>query len=247
MGPPWGKERIERRRLVRADHAEDLLALLYPELQKPLDECRLLDLGCGLGTNSIPIAKAVHSVLGVDINSAHLQRAVEWADREHLKNVDFRVGSATELDAGKFDIVLCDYLLEHVADANSLVSTIARHLEPEGAYYLATNNKWWPLEGHYGFPLPFVSWLPRPWANRYVHVLGLGSEYSIYPISWNRLRQLLELNGLTWTLKPPLHPYTVAQKVGKSLVRRSPAFWSVANVFQVVGCLEGAEGRNRMP
>src|SRR5205807_1627184 len=156
-------------------------------------------------------------------------------DRDGLNNITFRVGSATDLDLGPFDIVLCDYLLEHVEDPNSLISVIARHLEPHGAYFLSTNNKWWPLEGHYGLPIPLISWLPRAWANRYVRLMGFGTEYSVYPISWNRLEELLERNELTWSLKPPTRPYTAAQKVGKRLVQISPAFWKIANVFQVVG------------
>ncbi len=235
MSTAWGSERIERRRLIRSQYVEDLLSLLYPELQKPLAECRLLDLGSGLGTISIPAARVVHSVLGIDIEPAYVRRAQESAAREQATNVTFRVGSATDLSEGQFDIVLCDYVLEHVEDPNALVSMIARHLEPDGVYYLSTNNKWWPFEGHYGLPLPIVSWLPRPWANRYVRFLKLGTKYDIYAISWNRLRFLLHRNGLTWSLKPPIRPYTVAQKVGKRLVNLSPAFWSIANVFQVVG------------
>ena len=195
----------------------------------------MLDLGCGLGTNSIPAAKAVQSVLGLDIEQAYLDRAREWAEREGVFNVTFRKGSATDFSNGKFDIVLCDYLLEHVQDPGRLVSVIARHLESTGAYYLSTNNKWWPLEGHYGMPLPFTSWMPKSIADRYVRLLGLGDDYTVYAVSWHRLRSLLERNGLTWTLKPPLHPYTIAQRVGKALVALSPAFWSIANVFQVVG------------
>jgi len=65
--------------------------------------------------------------------------------------------------------------------------------------------------------------------------MGFGTEYSVYPISWNRLKAVLDRNQLTWSLKPPARPYTVAQKVGKRLVRLSPSFWNVANVFQVVG------------
>ncbi len=235
MSAGWGAERIERRRQVRSQYVESVLALLYPELRKPLDQCRLLDLGSGLGTISIPAARIVHSVLGIDIEPAYVRRAQEWAERERLTNVTFRQGSATDLDEGFFDIVLCDYVLEHVKDPNALVSMVARHLGPEGAYYLSTNNRWWPLEGHYGLPVPFVSWLPRTYASRYIRLLNLGKEYDIYPISWTSLRTLLERNGLTWTLKPPLQPYTIAQKVGKRLVELNTAFWHVANVFQVIG------------
>jgi len=200
-----------------------------------LEECRLLDLGSGLGTNAIPAAKVVRSVFGIDINPSHVQRAREWAEREGLDNVTFRIGSATDLDLEPFDIVVCDYLLEHVRDPNTVISVIARHLSRDGAYFLSTNNKWWPLENHYGWPIPFVSWMPKPLSDRYIRLLGLGSEYGIFPISWSRLERLIDRNNLTWSLKPPRRPYTVAQKLGGRLVRINPAFWSIANVFQVVG------------
>jgi len=204
-------------------------------LRKPLKECRLLDLGSGLGTNAIPAAKVVHSVFGIDISPTHVERAREWAEREGLENVTFRVGSATDLDMEPFDIVVCDYLLEHVRDPNTVISVIARHLSRDGAYFLSTNNKWWPLENPYGMPIPFVSWMPKGWSDRYIRLLGLGTEYGIFPISWSRLERLLDRNNLTWSLKPPTRPYTVAQKLGGTLVRITPEFWSIANVFQVVG------------
>jgi SAM-dependent methyltransferase len=231
----WQTERIERRRMTRSRYVEDVLSLLYPELRKPLNECNLLDLGSGLGTISIPAARFVRSVLGVDIEPSYVQRARESADKAGVSNVTFRVGSAIDVDEGRFDIVLCDYVLEHVQERNALVCSIARNLGADGAYYLSTNNRWWPFEGHYGLPLPLISWLPRTMADRYVRLLNLGQRYEIYPISWRNLRLLLEGNGLSWSLKPPTNPYTLAQKIGKRLVGMSPAFWNIANVFQVVG------------
>src|SRR2546428_767586 len=105
----WGSERTERRRITRSQYVQDTLSLLYPELQRPLRECRLLDLGSGLGTNAVPAAKVVRSVLGIDIEPSHVNRAREWAEREGLKNVTFHVGSAADVDLGPIDIVLCDY------------------------------------------------------------------------------------------------------------------------------------------
>jgi SAM-dependent methyltransferase len=235
MNAAWGTERIERRRITRSQYVEDLLNLLYPDLRKPLRECRLLDLGSGLGTISIPAARIVRSVLGIDIEPDYVRKAQEGAEREGLENAVFRVGSAIDVDEGLFDIVLCDYVLEHVEEPGTLVSAISRSLAPEGAYYLSTNNRWWPLEGHYGLPLPFLPWLPRSLADRYVRLMKFGDRYDIFPISWKELRLLLSHYGLTWSPKTPVRPYTFAQKVGKRLVSLSPAFWNVANAFQVVG------------
>jgi len=226
---------MDRRTKLREQHAPDLLELVRPEIRRPLAGASLLDLGCGLGTNSLPAARVVKSVVGVDIDPTCVRRARESANREGLDNVEFRQGSALDLNESTFDIVLCDFVLEHVKDHERLVRVVANHLAPDGVYFLSTNNKWWPLEGHYGVPLPFVPFLPRPLADRIVRLLGLGSHYDIYPISLSGLTELLDRNALTWKLKPPLHPYTLAQKVGKRLVGLSPWFWNIANVFPIVG------------
>ena len=102
MSTSWGSEQIERRRITRSQYVEDMLFLLYPELKKPLGECRLLDLGSGLGTNAIPAAKIVRSVFGIDTNAPHVNRAREWAEREGLDNVALNVG-ITEKHPGFID------------------------------------------------------------------------------------------------------------------------------------------------
>ena len=114
-----------------------------------------------------------------------------------------------------------------------MAAAIARSLASEGVYYLTTNNRWWPMEGHFG--LPFLSWLPRPWADRYVRFMGRGSRYDIYPLSLKQLLALLSSHGLAWALTPPLRPRTSLYRLGKWLVERDVSWWNVANAFQVVG------------
>jgi len=234
-GTQWCHSSMEARRTARAEHAGDVLHILYPELQKPLGECRLLDLGCGLGTDSIPAARMVHFVVGVDVNLSYVERCRKNAREGGIVNADFRQASVLDLNEGIFDIVLCDYLLEHVEDADRLMKVIAAHLSPQGALYLTTNNRWWPIEGHYGLPLPFISYFPRPWADRYVRILRLDEKYSVYARSLSELTALFKKHDLQWTLKPPLRAFTLTQRIGTKLVEASPSFWKFANVFQVVG------------
>ena len=192
-----------------------------------------MDLGCGRGTLAVPAARLVREVVGVDNNPSLIREGETWAKEEGLTNVAFRSRSVLDVDEGPFDIVLCSDVVEHVADQDRFVGAVARSLGPEGAYYLSTNNRWWPLEGHYR--VPFLSYLPQPWATRYLRVLGSTGEYHIYPLSLPRLTSLLERHGLTWALKLPWNPRTLTQRMGKRLVRMSPRFWHLANAFQVVG------------
>jgi SAM-dependent methyltransferase len=215
------------------DHIEDFLTLLYPELQKPLRQCRVLDLGSSRGTLAVPAAKHVRAVVAVDTSASAIREGEAWAGREGLDNVTFLHRSALDVDEGLFDVVLCSDIVEHVADQDGFVATVARSLAPGGAYYLSTNNRWWPLEGHYG--LPFLSYLPRPWANRYFRILGSAREYDIYPLSIRQLTSLLERHRLTWVLKSPRTARTLVQRIGRRLIRIHPGFWHLANAFQVVG------------
>ena len=49
-------------------------------------DSKILDLSCGIGRHSIPLAKKGYKVLGYDISSLYLQKAREWAKRERLIN-----------------------------------------------------------------------------------------------------------------------------------------------------------------
>ena len=47
---------------------------------------KILDLSCGIGRHSIPLAKRGYKVIGYDISSLYLKKAREWAKREGLIN-----------------------------------------------------------------------------------------------------------------------------------------------------------------
>jgi SAM-dependent methyltransferase len=59
------------------------LCKIFDEYKMPKDS-KILDLSCGIGRHSIPLAKKGYKVIGYDISSLYLQRAREWAKREGL-------------------------------------------------------------------------------------------------------------------------------------------------------------------
>jgi SAM-dependent methyltransferase len=198
-----------------------------------LADCRLLDMGCGTGAISVAASRYVASVVAVDTSPGLLASSRAWADREGRSNLTFRQASLLDLPPDSFDIVICSDVIEHVEDQQGVAAAIARSLAPEGVYYLSTNNRWWPMEGHFG--LPFLSWLPSRWADRYVRFMGRGSRYDVYPLSHRQLLDVLSGAGLAATLVPPLRPHTRIYRIGKRLVERDPSWWKLANAFQVVG------------
>ncbi len=61
------------------------LCKIFDEYKMPKDS-KILDLSCGIGRHSIPLAKKGYKVVGYDISSLYLQKAREWAKREGLIN-----------------------------------------------------------------------------------------------------------------------------------------------------------------
>jgi 23S rRNA (uracil1939-C5)-methyltransferase len=66
------------------------------ELLDPQPEDRVLDLFCGLGNFTLPLATRVHSVVGVEGGDAMVQRGRENALHNGLKNVEFHGADLTK-------------------------------------------------------------------------------------------------------------------------------------------------------
>src|SRR5438132_12812075 len=58
----------------------------------PPDKCRLLDLGCGIGSNVLAMAELLPQsrFVGIDLSANQVHEGQETADRLGLKNVEFR-------------------------------------------------------------------------------------------------------------------------------------------------------------
>ena len=116
---------------------------LDAQSRTPLKGLRLLDIGCGGGLVSEPMARLGASVVGVDASEANIKTALTHA-REGGVNVDFRVGTAEGLlDSGEplFDVVLNLEVVEHVADARQFLIDTASLVRPGGLMIVATLNR----------------------------------------------------------------------------------------------------------
>jgi SAM-dependent methyltransferase len=100
---------------------------------------RVFDLCCGVGygTNLLGAAGAFE-VLGVDVNA----EAIAYATRRYgSRTVSFLVGDATgELAVSHRDLVTCFEGIEHVAEAEKLLATIASAMVPTGLAMVSSPN-----------------------------------------------------------------------------------------------------------
>jgi 2-polyprenyl-6-hydroxyphenyl methylase / 3-demethylubiquinone-9 3-methyltransferase len=110
--------------------------------KRPLEGLRALDLGCGGGLVSAPLARLGAQVTGVDAGEEAIGVARAYATGAGL-DIDFQVSTAEALaDAGvSFDLVTALEIVEHVADVRAFLGAAATLTRPGGLIVLSTINR----------------------------------------------------------------------------------------------------------
>jgi 2-polyprenyl-6-hydroxyphenyl methylase/3-demethylubiquinone-9 3-methyltransferase len=114
-----------------------------PAARRPFAGLRLLDIGCGGGLLSEPMARLGFEVTAVDPGADNVAAARAHAEAMGLA-VDYRQGAAEDLlaeGAGPFDVVLNMEVVEHVADPGQYLRDTARLVAPGGLMIVATLNR----------------------------------------------------------------------------------------------------------
>jgi SAM-dependent methyltransferase len=159
---------------ARRQKAAKIVAVVQHALGvRSLDGLRAVDVGCSAGFIADELALAGATTSGVDIDEPGLEKArARFGDR-----VDFRVARGEDLpfDDGTVDVAVLNHIYEHVVDPEGVVADIHRVLRPGGLLYLGIGHRFQVVEPHHR--LPFLSWLPRPAADRYMRLTGKGDHY----------------------------------------------------------------------
>ena len=108
----------------------------------PFAGLRLLDIGCGGGLLSEPMARLGADVLGADAAPRNIPVAALHAEQSGLV-IDYRLTTAEALAAAgeQFDVVLNMEVVEHVADPQGFLSACQRLLKPGGLMICSTLNR----------------------------------------------------------------------------------------------------------
>ena len=121
---------------IAAEFERDLSA---PE---PFKGLRILDIGCGGGLLSEPMARLGADVVGADAAERNIPVAQIHAQEQGL-DIDYRVTTAEALaEAGEqFDVVLNMEVVEHVADPQAFLNACHALLKPGGLMTCSTINR----------------------------------------------------------------------------------------------------------
>jgi 2-polyprenyl-6-hydroxyphenyl methylase/3-demethylubiquinone-9 3-methyltransferase len=103
---------------------------------------RVLDIGCGGGILSEPLARLGATMVGVDPAAKNIAVAQAHAGALGLA-IDYRATTAEALaEAGeRFDIVLAMEVVEHVTDVGAFIAHTAALVKPGGLLFVATLNR----------------------------------------------------------------------------------------------------------
>lgn len=108
----------------------------------PFEGLRILDIGCGGGLLSEPMARLGADVVGADAAARNIPVAQVHAEQSGLK-IDYRVTTAEDLAAtgAQFDVVLNMEVVEHVADPLAYLTACRQLLKPGGLMICSTLNR----------------------------------------------------------------------------------------------------------
>jgi len=123
-------------RTVRRTRAEEAEGLAEHVTAGLADAKKLLaiDLACGPGTYTRPLAARVRNAIGADLTPAMVEKARAEAARDSIANIEFVCADiyALPFADGAAGIVSCGYAFHHMTDPARALAEMARVLQPGG-------------------------------------------------------------------------------------------------------------------
>ncbi len=131
-----------------------MLAMLMGMEPAPLNSCRVLELGCAVGGNIIPMAYGLpeSKFLGIDFSPGQIKTAQRFVDGLGLRNIQLMQADILSLskDIGKFDYIIAHGVYSWTpADVREKVMWILKNnLTANGIAYLSFNAyPGWHMQG----------------------------------------------------------------------------------------------------
>ena len=108
---------------------------------KPLNNLEILDIGCGGGLLSEPIARLGAKVVGIDASEKNVKIAKSHLKKSKL-NIDDICSSPEDFKTKKkFDVILNMEIVEHVDDLDLFIKKSSSFLKKNGVMFVATINR----------------------------------------------------------------------------------------------------------
>jgi SAM-dependent methyltransferase len=122
------------------------LAFLMGLTPPPVERCRVLELGCGMGSNLAALAATLpeSNFVGFDLSPRHIAAARLLARNLHLKNIHLEVRSILDVadSVGVFDYVICQGVYSWVVPEvqDKILEVCKNNLAPNGVAHVSYNT-----------------------------------------------------------------------------------------------------------
>ena len=119
------------------------LDFIINNFNKPLNNKKVLDIGCGGGLISELLSKKKANVTGIDENIYNIKQAKNHAKISSLKinYLNKSLNSFNKKNKQKYDLILCLEVLEHVENVEESLEIISKLLKTNGTLILSTINR----------------------------------------------------------------------------------------------------------
>tara|TARA_B100000989_G_C19506330_1_gene456667 strand:- start:1096 stop:1824 length:729 start_codon:yes stop_codon:yes gene_type:complete len=108
---------------------------------KPLSGISILDIGCGGGLLSEPLARLGANVVGIDASKKNIDVAKHHLSKSNLKIEYYDASPENFSYKKKFDVILNMEIVEHVEDIPKFINQSAKFLKIDGIMFIATLNQ----------------------------------------------------------------------------------------------------------
>jgi 2-polyprenyl-6-hydroxyphenyl methylase/3-demethylubiquinone-9 3-methyltransferase len=128
---------------MRPLHDLNPVRLAYVERTGPLAGCNVVDVGCGGGLLAEAMARKGARIVGLDM-ADELLKVAQLHALESRVSIDYRHEQAERhalTHAGRYDIVTCMEMLEHVPDPSAIIGALAALARPGGQVFVSTLNR----------------------------------------------------------------------------------------------------------
>jgi SAM-dependent methyltransferase len=166
-----------------------------------LENARILDVGCGIGTYVRRLGDLSPEVYGIDIELEHVRRG-----SLSLPNLILAAGEHMPFRTDTFDVVLLNEVIEHVSDDTQTLREATRVTRPGGRIAVYAPNRLYPFETHGVFigrrylfgNIPLINYLPSVLRRR------LAPHVRAY--TKRNLRSLASASGASWVRHTIVYP-----------------------------------------
>ena len=226
---------------------KEILKVAEQNLNMPIKDLVVLDVGAGRGDYTFGIEEYVKKVVGVEPDKFHFQQAIKTKGQKHPKVKFYNTAIEDFKTKEKFDLVLSLTTVEHMPEVEKSFDRTFKMMKKGSVIYLTCPNKWWPIEGHHH--LLFLAWLPLSLANKYVKFMKKAESYEdcAYSQSYFGMKNLFKKFSCKYEFVLPKDSnssyigcgeggatYKIIKDIGIGLIRRFPIFWIISKGFIMV-------------